>query len=146
MNLFMVGSEKCETLTNVVVKLSGDPCALLLLCLNHPAAHTCEGRFRQLTVGEINAGSDITDKRAFLVEPRHSDVENPSIFSVVPPKPVLHSELLTAIKRLCVDVHASPHILGVNSLYPAVSKLGVHRSPGEVQPRLIKIGAELVGT
>src|ERR1700733_10374534 len=128
------------------MKLSRDPCALLLLCLNHPAAHICEGRFRQLTDGEINAGSDVTDKRAFLVKPRHSDVEKPSIFSVVPPKPVLRSELLTAIKCLCVGVHASSQILGVNSLHPAVSKLGVHRSPGEVQPGLIKVDAELVGS
>ena len=39
-------------------------------------------------------------KRAILIEPRHSNVENPSIFPVVPSEPILHPERLTTIKGL----------------------------------------------
>src|ERR1700677_1673113 len=120
MELCQVDGKQCKTLTNVVVKLSGYPCAFLLLCLNHPAAHAGQRRFRQLTIGKIDTASNVTNKRAFIVQPRHSDVEKPSIFSVVPSEPVLQSELLTQIKRLCVGVEASLQILGVNALRPAV--------------------------
>ena len=51
-----------ETLTNVVVEVSGDPCALPLLRLNHPAIDVWQGRFRQLTV--ISAELPISLRKA----------------------------------------------------------------------------------
>src|SRR5882762_7831011 len=98
-----------------------------------------------LAVGHIDAGPDVTDKRAILIKPWHSNVENPSIFSVVPPEPVLHSDPLTPIKGLRVRIHASPQIFWVNPFCPAVPKLVIDRSPGEVQPRSVKVRAELIG-
>src|ERR1700752_3569805 len=100
--------------------------------------------FSLLSLGYIDTGSDITDKGAILIKPWHSNVENPSILSVVPPKPVLHSELLTTIKSLRVRPHTSLQIVRVNALGPAVPEFGVNGPPGKIQPGLVEVGAEFV--
>src|SRR5271156_4942191 len=100
--------------------------------------------FPSLAFRHINATPDVTHKRAILIKPRHPNVDNPSILSVVPSEPILHSELLTPIRGLPVRVQASLQILGVNTLRPAVPYLEVNGSPGEIQPRLIEVGAQLV--
>src|SRR6266481_964901 len=55
--LFQLDRQQCDTLADVVVKLSGDPGSFLLLCLNQPAAHAGEGRFRQLALGDVHHGT-----------------------------------------------------------------------------------------
>src|ERR1700730_5698823 len=45
-----------ETLTDVIVKLSGDSSAVLLLCLNQPATQVSEGHFRPLALGDVQKG------------------------------------------------------------------------------------------
>jgi len=42
----------------------------------------------------------ITRKRTFLSVSGHSNIKNPPLLSVVPPKTVLHPELISPIKRL----------------------------------------------
>ena len=48
-----VESQQFNTLTNVVMKLSCDPGALLLLLPNQPAGPTQEGLLRQLALGDV---------------------------------------------------------------------------------------------
>src|ERR1700726_5329555 len=45
-----------ETLTDVIVKLSGDSSAFLLLCLNQPATQVCEGHFRPFALRDVQKG------------------------------------------------------------------------------------------
>src|SRR6267378_1881062 len=52
--LLYLDSQKRETLTNVVVKFSANPATFLLLCLNQPAAHTCERSFGQFARGDVD--------------------------------------------------------------------------------------------
>jgi hypothetical protein len=108
-------------------------------------AHVCESLFRPPAIGNVDTYPDVANERAILIKPRHSKVENPSIFSVVPSEPILRSELFLTIERLHVCIRASTRVLGVDPLRPAVPELDVNRSPGEVQPRLIEVVAELVG-
>src|SRR6266849_2032883 len=101
---------------------------------------------RQLALGNIDTDPDVTDKRAFLIKSGHSNVDNPSIVSVVASKPILHPELFTTIKGLRVRVQASLQIVGMNPFRPSVPEFGVHGSPGEDQPWLIEVRAQLVDT
>src|SRR5271163_1190179 len=113
-------------------------------CPMKPFFTFAQNLFPSLALGHINATPDVTHKRAILIKPRHANVQKPSILSVVPSEPILHSELFTPIEGLRVRVQASLQILGVNTLRPAVPKLEVEGSRGEIQPRLIEVGAQLV--
>src|SRR5215471_14841924 len=99
---------------------------------------------RELAVGDIDTRSYITGKRVILIESRHTNIENPPIFSVEMSKPIFHAELLTSLKSLCVGLNAPFQVLTVHPLGPAVSKLLRDRSSREVQPGFIEVGAEFV--
>jgi hypothetical protein len=43
-----------KTLTDVIMKLSGDPATFLFLCLNQPAAHALKRRFRQFALRDVD--------------------------------------------------------------------------------------------
>jgi hypothetical protein len=138
--------QHCKSLVNVVVKLSSDPGAFLLLCLNQLAAHIRERSFSQFELRDVDTNPDVTDKGTILIKPRHSNVENPSILSVMPQSPILHPEFLSPIKGLRVVVEAPLQIFGVNPFCPTVPKLEDDGTPGEVQPRLIDVGTEFVNS
>jgi len=97
-----------------------------------------------LAIGHIDSNSNVTNKGTILIKPRHSHVENPSILPVVPAEPILHPEFLSPIKGLRVGVETLLQMLRVDTFCPAGSKLGVHALPGEIQPRLIDVGAEFI--
>ena len=50
--------QQCETLANVIVKLSGDPRSLLILRINQPAAHVCERRFHLFALRDVRYHAD----------------------------------------------------------------------------------------
>jgi hypothetical protein len=54
--------------------------------------------FGPLLLGDIEPNPDVTCKRAVLIEPWNTDVDNPSIFSIVPSESILHPKLLSPIK------------------------------------------------
>ena len=96
-------------------------------------------------LGHVDTRTNVSSKRPIRIESWHSDVENPSKFAVVPPEAILHPECLSAIKGLNVRTQASLQILGIDPpLRPAVAKLLFERSAGEIQPRLVEVGAKLV--
>src|SRR6516165_7177448 len=97
-----------------------------------------------LAVGNINTNPDVTRKRPILIKSWYADVKNPAILSVVMTQPILHFELLSPIKRLCIDVEAPLQVVRVNTLRPTVSKLLLHGSSGEIQPRLVEVVAKLI--
>src|SRR6516225_4524842 len=99
-----------------------------------------------LAVGNINTNPDVTCKRAILIKSWYADVKNPAILSVVMTQPILHFELLSAIKRLRIDVETSLQIIWVDTFRPAVSKLLLHRSSGEIQPTPVEVGTKFVRT
>jgi hypothetical protein len=76
--LFQLDGQQCETLTNVVVKLSGDPVTLLLLRLNQPAAHVCERRFRQFALRNIRYHAYNPQHFALFVEVRATGSLHPN--------------------------------------------------------------------
>jgi hypothetical protein len=58
------------------------------------------------------------------IESGHSNVENPTIFPIVPPEPILYPELLSPIKSLSIGFQAPLLVFGVNSLRPPMSEFG----------------------
>jgi hypothetical protein len=73
-------------------------------------------------IGDINRNSDVTCEGLILIEPRHSNVEDPARLPVVPPKPIFHLEFFLPIKRLRVRVKASLQILRVDTFRPTISQ------------------------
>ena len=49
----------------------------------------------------------ITGKGAIGIESRHSDVLNPSIFSIMPTESILHLEFPSTSKIVCIRIKAS---------------------------------------
>src|SRR5258708_29240619 len=85
-------------------------------------------------LGHVNTRADVTGKRAVGIESWRPDVVNQSKFAVVPSKPILHSKWLSAIKGLNIRSHATSHILRMDALRPAVSKLLLKCPAAGVQP------------
>src|SRR5580658_2588420 len=100
--------------------------------------------FASPLVGHVNTGTDVAGKRPVRIESWHPDVGNPSKFAVVPSEAILHLECLSAIKGLNVGFQTFLQILRIDPFRPAVAKLAVNGSAGEVQPRLVEVSTELV--
>src|SRR5277367_4278980 len=96
--LLQLDRQHREALADIIMKLPGNTGAFVLLCLNQLAVHSGESLFSELAVGNIDARANKASKRTIWIEPGHSKVQNPSIFTVVATQPVLHGEFLTGIK------------------------------------------------
>jgi hypothetical protein len=63
----------------------------------------------------------------------------------MPAKPIFHHERFTAVEGAGVRVQAMRQVCGVHTVCPTIADLGLERSPGEVEPLLVEVGAALVG-
>src|SRR5580765_2180563 len=93
----------------------------------------------------VEARADITNERTFGIEPWRRSVQDPPVFAVMPSKPIFHHERFTKVEGASVRVQALLQIRGVYPVCPAIADLGLEGSPGEVEPRLVEVGAALVG-
>src|ERR1700751_472510 len=105
------------------MKFSRNTGTFLLLRVDQPAAHAGKGLFGQLALGNIYARPDVAGKGTLRTEPRYTNIDNPSIRSVVAAEPILHPETFPAIEGTRIDIQAFLQIVGVNKVCPAVSKL-----------------------
>jgi glutaredoxin 2 len=88
---------------------------------------------------------DVTRERTVGIEQRRRIVNDPPVFAVMPPKAILHHERFTTIEGADVRVHAMLPICVVYTICPTIADLGFEEAPGEVEPRLVEIGAAPVG-
>ena len=93
----------------------------------------------------VEARADVTSERTVGIEQRRRIVQDPPVFAVMPPKPIFHHERFTKVEGASVRVQAMRQIRGVYTVCPAIADLGLEGSPGEVEPRLVEVGAALVG-
>jgi hypothetical protein len=93
----------------------------------------------------VEARADVTSERTVGIEQRCRIVEDPAVFAVMPAKPIFHHERFTAVEGASVRVQALLQICSVYTVCPAIADLGLERSSGEVEPRLVEVGAALVG-
>src|ERR1700704_1954402 len=120
---FQLNRHQRDALIDIVMQLSGDPGALLLVGLNQPATHAGEALLCQFAIGDVEARADIAGKRAVRVESWHTYIGYPAVVSVVPPEPILHLERLPEIECLGVGIQATAQIFVVDQLCPAITKL-----------------------
>ena len=84
--------EHDHALTEIVLKLSGNPRSFVLMGLHQTLAQTRESEPCKLQIRDVNRRADVAFKAAILEKPRRAGVEDPSIFAVVPAEPILHPE------------------------------------------------------
>ena len=63
----------------------------------------------------------------------------------MPTKPIFHYERFTTVEGANVRVQATLQIFGVYAVCPTIADLGLEGSPSEVEPRLVEVGAALIG-
>src|SRR5215467_10008731 len=128
------------------MQFSGEPCTFLFMRLDQPGPDAGKSFLGELSIGDVQARSNVASKRAIRIEPRGTNVENPSILSVMTSQPVLHFEILATFKSLRVGRDTSPQVVGVDRFRPTIPELLLKRSSAEIQPALVEVRAELVRT
>src|SRR5216683_6886123 len=98
--------ENRKSLADIIMKLACDPAAFSFLGLDEFAAQLIERLLCEALLRTIEAGTWVARKRPDDIKSRHSDIQDPAIFSVMPPEPILHPELLTPIECLGVGIQA----------------------------------------
>src|SRR6267378_4583799 len=102
------------------------------MSLDQPAPNASKSVLGQLSIGDVQARSDVASKTAVCVESRHAGVEHPTVLSVITTDAILHLKRFTLIKGLGVGFQAALQIFIVYSFHPAVSELCVKRPPREL--------------
>src|SRR5215469_7393405 len=97
-------------------------------------------------IAYVYTRSYVTSKSSVKVVPWDADTVNPSIFAVISLQPILDLELFPTIKCASIDLQTPLQVFGVNTLQPAGSTLRFKRSARELQPRLVEVVVEPVGT
>src|SRR4051812_30357883 len=142
--LLQLDRQQRDSLINVVMKFPGDPSAFLFVGLNQLAPHIGQSFLGQLAIRDVDARSYVARKRATRIKPRHTDIEEPPVISVVPAETILHLESLAAIEGSLIDIEARLEILRVHHLCPAVANLRIYGATCEIQPGLIEVRAQFV--
>src|ERR1700691_3048975 len=109
-----------QPLGDVIVQLARDPASFFLMCFNQPSAHRGKSLFCELAIRDIDTRAYVSGKRTVGVESRHNAIEEPAIFAVMPPEPILHVERLTRIESLAVAIQTPGHVFWVDPFCPAV--------------------------
>src|SRR5262245_60287794 len=101
--------------------------------------------FRVLELRHVEARADITSERTVAIEQGSRIVQDPPVFAVIPPKPILHHERFTTVERAGVYVKTMRQICGMHTVCPTIADLRLEGSAGEIEPRLVEVSAALVG-
>src|SRR3954451_4094009 len=139
--LLQLDRQQRDSLINVIMKFPRDPSALLFMGLNQLAPHIGKSFLGQLAIRYVDARSYVARKRAIRIKPRHTDIEEPSVVSIVPPQTILHLESLVAVEGPLIGIEARLEILRVHHLCPTVANLRLYGATCEIQPGLIEVRA-----
>ena len=115
-------TQQGQTLIDVVMQISRDPPALLLLGFDQATAQIVKHLFGQLVVGHIHARAQISRKGIIRVEPGHAHVNDPAIFSIMAAQAELYAEVFPQSNGVRVDLVTPRHILGMNGSHPPGSQ------------------------
>src|SRR5215471_17235318 len=78
---------------------------------------------RSFGLGDVSGSTDVADKIAIGLKARHPMIQYPTIFAVISPQAVFHSELSPHVEGIDVDLKTAVKILRVNPLCPPIAKL-----------------------
>src|SRR5882762_3293545 len=102
------------------------------MSLDQPAPHTGKSFLGKLSIGDVQARSDVTGKLAIGVESRHTDIVDPTVLSVITTDAILHLKRSMLIKGLGVGFQGALQVFLVYFFQPAISELCIKQSPGEL--------------
>src|SRR5271157_1298975 len=97
-----------------------------------------------LSVGDVNTRADVPGENAIWGEPWNPVVQDPAVFAVVPPQPVLHCKRSASLQCRDIGLQASLQVIGVDALGPALAQLLLDGPSSEVEPLLVKVIAPLI--
>src|SRR5208283_4758354 len=116
-------AQEGQSLVDIVVQIARDPAPLLLLRIDQPAAQIAEHLFGEPVLGDIDTRADIACEGTVRIKSGDTDIDDPTINTILPPEPVLHFKAFAPVKRVCVDLVARSHVLGMDGLNPSSSQL-----------------------
>src|SRR5205823_12592366 len=89
---------------------------------------------------------DVTRKLSVFVIGSSTLVEDPTIFAVVSPEPVLHRKRFARVEGFRVRLEAHLRVVRMHALGPSISEFMFHAAARKLQPWFVKEGVELVDT
>src|SRR5579862_5382695 len=92
-----------HSLVDVVVQVSCNSTAFLLLSGQQLPLRSSEKFFGVLPVGNINGASDVSGEGSIRAEARNSDVQDPAIFLIVTTQAVLHLKRSLQFESLAIS-------------------------------------------
>src|SRR4029077_8974952 len=97
-----------------------------------------------LSIRDVNARADITQKPTVDIDPRCTSVEHPAILAVLSAQAILHSERLSFVESILVNRQAVREVLGVNAFGPAVTKFLIEMMTGKFEPAFVEESTALI--
>src|SRR6476620_3674274 len=97
-----------------------------------------------LSIRDVNARADITQKRTVDIEHRCTSVEHPAILAVLSAQAILHSERLPFVESILVNRQAVSEVLGMHCFYPTFAAFLFHCSSSEIEPAFVEESAALI--
>src|SRR5262249_40138226 len=80
---FEVDCQHCQSLVVIIMEFAGNSSAFLLLSLDQSATQSGHRIFCHLALGDIDARTYVSGERLIWVESGHTNIEHPTIFSIV---------------------------------------------------------------
>ena len=105
-----------------------------------------------LTLGDVNARADVTEKYASRLKARHPMIQDPAIFTVPSPQAIFHRKLLPRVKGITVDFKTAFEIVAMSAtevvssseMFFPNAKFLFQRTAGKVKPAIVKIVAAFI--
>src|SRR5438034_9392268 len=94
-----------------------------------------------LTLGDVNARADVTEKYASRLKARHPMIQDPAIFTVPSPQAMVHRKLLPRVKGITVDFKTAFEIVPMDALCPSIAELLTQRTAAKGKPAIAKLVA-----
>jgi hypothetical protein len=91
--------------------------------LNQPATNTRHRFLGELPFRDVDAGANVTGKRAVLIESGHPDVNHPAILFIVSAQPILHLKRSVLIECFRVGLQTHAQVVWMDPVCPPISNL-----------------------
>src|SRR4051812_23377372 len=97
-----------------------------------------------VVLGEVNARTDVTEKRAIGCKAGHPAVQDPAIFSVVSLQAILEFERLPRVEETTVALCAANGVLRMHAFGPPDARFLLESPAGKSEPALVEKRARFV--
>src|SRR5262245_28038147 len=99
-----------------------------------------------LAVGDVDGGTDVTEKFTVLGKARRPLVEDPTVLAVVTAQPIFDFNRLSDVEGGVPNLDTVLTIIGMHPVEPALAELLLQGSSGEFQPARIEKCGQFIDT